>query len=52
MEVPSMRPVASPFDDDGMREDVTAASPAELDLRNVFTEDRPLRRARSGRKPL
>lgn len=38
----------SPFDDDGMREYLTFASPAEFRSRNIFTEERPLRRARSG----
>ena len=38
----------SPFDDDGMREYLTYASPAEFRSRNIFTEERPLRRARSG----
>jgi hypothetical protein len=37
----------SPFDDDGMREYLTFASPAEFRSRNIFTEERPLRRARS-----
>lgn len=37
----------SPFDDDGMREYLTFASPAEFASRNIFTEERPLRRARS-----
>jgi hypothetical protein len=39
---------ASPFADDGMREYLTFASPAEFRSRNIFTEERPLRRARSG----
>ena len=38
---------ASPFDTDGMREYLTFASPAEFSSRNIFTEERPLRRARS-----
>ncbi len=33
--------------DDGMREYLTFASPAEFRSRNIFTEERPLRRARS-----
>jgi hypothetical protein len=37
----------SPFDDDGMREYLTFSSPAEFASRNIFTEERPLRRARS-----
>ena len=37
----------SPFADDAMREYLTFASPAEFRSRNVFTEERPLRRARS-----
>ncbi len=36
-----------PFADDGMREYLTFASPAEFASRNIFTEERPLRRARS-----
>jgi hypothetical protein len=39
---------ASPFADDGFREYLTFASPAEFSSRNIFTEERPLRRARSG----
>jgi len=39
---------AAPFDDNGMREYLTYASPAEFRSRNIFTEERPLRRARSG----
>ena len=31
-----------------MREYLTFASPAEFRSRNIFTEERPLRRARSG----
>jgi hypothetical protein len=38
---------ASPFADDAMREYLTFASPAEFASRNIFTEERPLRRARS-----
>jgi hypothetical protein len=46
----------SPFDDAAMREYLTFASPAEFASRNIFTEERPLRRARShlnraGREP-
>jgi hypothetical protein len=37
---------ASPFADDGMREYLTFSSPAEFASRNIFTEERPLRRAR------
>jgi hypothetical protein len=37
----------SPASDDGMREYLTFASPAEFRSRNIFTEERPLRRARS-----
>jgi hypothetical protein len=37
----------APFADDGMREYLTFASPAEFASRNIFTEERPLRRARS-----
>lgn len=37
----------APFDDDGMREYLTFSSPAEFASRNIFTEERPLRRARS-----
>jgi len=39
------------FDSDGMREYLTYASPAEFRSRNIFTEERPLRRARSGLRP-
>jgi hypothetical protein len=35
------------FADDGIREYLTFASPAEFASRNIFTEERPLRRARS-----
>jgi hypothetical protein len=38
----------APFEDAGMREYLTFASPAEFRSRNIFTEERPLRRARSG----
>jgi hypothetical protein len=38
---------ASPFDDAGMREYLTFSSPAEFASRNIFTEERPLRRARA-----
>jgi hypothetical protein len=41
----------SPFADDAMREYLTFASPAEFRSRNIFTEERPLRRARSGLTP-
>jgi hypothetical protein len=34
--------------DDGMREYLTFASPAEFRSRNIFTEERPLRWGRSG----
>jgi hypothetical protein len=37
----------SPASDDGMREYLTFASPAEFRSRNIFTEERPLRRARN-----
>ena len=37
----------SPFNDDAMREYLTFASPAEFRSRNIFTEERPLRRARA-----
>ena len=36
----------SQLDDAGMREYLTFASPAEFRSRNIFTEERPLRRAR------
>jgi hypothetical protein len=42
----------TPFDSDGMREYLTFASPAEFRSRNIFTEERPLRRARSGLRQL
>ena len=34
------------FNDDAMREFLTFSSPAEFASRNIFTEERPLRRAR------
>jgi hypothetical protein len=37
----------SSFSDAGMREYLSFASPAEFRSRNIFTEERPLRRARS-----
>jgi len=37
----------SPFESDAMREYLTFTSPAEFRSRNIFTEERPLRRARS-----
>jgi len=40
---------ASSIQDDGMREYLTFASPAEFASRNIFTEERPLRRARGPR---
>jgi hypothetical protein len=40
---------ASPIKDDGFREYLTFASPAEFASRNIFTEERPLRRARGPR---
>jgi hypothetical protein len=42
----------TPFDSAAMREYLTFASPAEFRSRNIFTEERPLRRARSGLKQL
>ena len=36
----------APFDNDAMREYLTFASPGEFRSRNIFTEERPLRRAR------
>jgi hypothetical protein len=42
---------ASSIDSAGMREYLTYSSPAEFASRNIFTEERPLRRARSGLKP-
>ena len=41
----------SAFTDPGMREYLTYASPAEFRSRNIFTEERPLRRARSQLTP-
>jgi hypothetical protein len=46
----------APFEDAAMREYLTFSSPAEFASRNIFTEERPLRRARgplnpAGRKP-
>jgi hypothetical protein len=35
------------FDSPGMREYLTFVSPAEFKSRNIFTEERPLRRART-----
>jgi hypothetical protein len=40
---------ASSMSDDGFREYLTFASPAEFASRNIFTEERPLRRARGPR---
>jgi hypothetical protein len=40
---------ASSIQDAGMREYLTFASPAEFASRNIFTEERPLRRARGPR---
>ncbi|XSC44163.1 hypothetical protein ACF1BQ_041850 [Bradyrhizobium sp. RDT10] len=34
------------FEDDALREYLTFSSPAEFASRNIFTEERPLRRAR------
>ena len=42
---------ASSISDDGFREYLTFASPAEFASRNIFTEERPLRRARGPRSP-
>ena len=42
----------TPFDSDAMREYLAFASPAEFRSRNIFTEERPLRRARAGLKQL
>jgi hypothetical protein len=36
----------TPFEDAAMREYLTFCSPAEFASRNIFTEERPLRRAR------
>jgi hypothetical protein len=46
----------TPFQDAAMREYLTFSSPAEFASRNIFTEERPLRRARgplnrAGREP-
>ncbi|MGH6770482.1 MAG: hypothetical protein ACRECO_15830 [Xanthobacteraceae bacterium] len=41
----------TPFDSNGMREYLAFASPAEFRTRNIFTEERPLRRARAGLTP-
>jgi len=41
---------ASSIDSAAMREFLTHSSPAEFASRNIFTEERPLRRARSGLK--
>jgi hypothetical protein len=40
---------ASSMTDDGFREYLTFSSPAEFASRNIFTEERPLRRARGPR---
>jgi hypothetical protein len=40
---------ASSIQDAGMREYLTFSSPAEFASRNIFTEERPLRRARGPR---
>jgi hypothetical protein len=40
----------SSIDSAAMREYLTYSSPAEFASRNIFTEERPLRRARSGLK--
>jgi hypothetical protein len=42
----------TPFESNAMREYLTYASPAEFCSRNIFTEERPLRRARSGLRQL
>jgi hypothetical protein len=42
----------TPFESDGMREYLTFANPAEFPSHNIFTEERPLRRARSGLRQL
>jgi hypothetical protein len=42
---------ASSISDDGMREYLAFASPAEFASRNIFTGERPLRRARAPRPP-
>jgi hypothetical protein len=46
----------APFEDAAIREYLTFSSPAEFASRNIFTEERPLRRARgpvtrAGREP-
>jgi hypothetical protein len=41
----------APFEDAAMREYLTFASPAEFASRNIFTEERPLRRARDHLNP-
>ncbi len=41
-----------PIDSKGMREYLTYAGPAEFRSRNIFTEERPLRRARGGLRHL
>lgn len=41
----------SDITDNGFREYLTFASPAEFASRNIFTEERPLRRARGPRSP-
>jgi hypothetical protein len=41
----------APFEDAAMREYLTFASPAEFASRNIFTEERPLRRARGYLNP-
>jgi hypothetical protein len=40
---------ASTIEDEAFREYLTFASPAEFASRNIFTEERPLRRARGPR---
>jgi hypothetical protein len=42
----------TPFESNAMREYLTYASPAEFRSRNIFTEERPIRRARSGLRQL
>jgi hypothetical protein len=42
----------TPFESDAMREYLAFASPAEFRSRNIFTEERPLRRARAGLRQL
>jgi hypothetical protein len=41
----------APFEDAAMREYLTFSSPAEFASRNIFTEERPLRRARGALNP-